>query len=293
MVQLVFYMAVISDDPPLLCIDIDGTLTPHQHSIPAEMLQLLEEFTERGWKLTFITGRTFVRTKALLEVVEVPFSLSTLNGAQGFSFPDEKALFSHPFPFSIIEEVGGLARDLPLELVLYTGSMERDVGYHYLQSGHEPLKTHLIARVEHFHESLVAFEMKQFACFKCFGERENIVELRKKIQEKGLPVNFSMVTDPYNSNFTVLLGTADGVDKGHALHWFKEYYGAKTLVVAAGNDLNDLPMLRESDYAIAMKNAPQELKDQADFVCPHVEELGLIEGLLKVEEVYFQNGERR
>jgi len=42
-----------------------------------------------------------------------------------------------------------------------------------------------------------------------------------------------------------------------------------------GDSYNDLPMLESCGFSIAMGDAPQEVKDAADFVAPSVQEDGL------------------
>ena len=46
-------------------------------------------------------------------------------------------------------------------------------------------------------------------------------------------------------------------------------------MAAVGDSFNDLPMLRASGLSIAMGNAPEQVKAEADFVAPTVEEDGL------------------
>ena len=46
-------------------------------------------------------------------------------------------------------------------------------------------------------------------------------------------------------------------------------------MAAAGDSYNDIPMLRVCGVGIAMGDAPQELKDIADYVAPPASEDGL------------------
>ena len=45
-------------------------------------------------------------------------------------------------------------------------------------------------------------------------------------------------------------------------------------IVAIGDGYNDYPLFTACDYKIAMENAPQELKEIADFIAPTVDNNG-------------------
>ena len=70
--------------------------------------------------------------------------------------------------------------------------------------------------------------------------------------------------------------TAAGIHKGEAARRLAGHLGIETSqIIAAGDSYNDLPMLRDAGYRIAMASAPEEMKAMADFVAPPVEDDGL------------------
>ena len=80
---------------------------------------------------------------------------------------------------------------------------------------------------------------------------------------------------PYNSLWAVDF-TRQGVDKAAAFPRLAGMLGVEAGdVAAAGDSYNDLPMLRVCGVGIAMGDAPQELKDVADYVAPPAGEDGL------------------
>ena len=80
---------------------------------------------------------------------------------------------------------------------------------------------------------------------------------------------------PYNGLWAVDFTNA-GVDKAAAILVLAEMLGVEpSLMVAAGDSYNDLPMLRLCGHSIAMGDAPDSLKAIADFVAPTAEEDGL------------------
>ena len=80
---------------------------------------------------------------------------------------------------------------------------------------------------------------------------------------------------PYNDLWAVDF-TKLGVDKAAGTRRLAEMIGVEVVdMVAAGDSYNDLPLLTACGLAIAMGDAPQELRAVADYVAPSAEEDGL------------------
>lgn len=76
------------------------------------------------------------------------------------------------------------------------------------------------------------------------------------------------------------------VNKGEALKKLAEIAGLSAKdVVAIGDNMNDIDMLREAGYGIAVGNAPKALKDQADYVCKAGYAEGFKEGIPRIFKV--------
>ena len=71
-----------------------------------------------------------------------------------------------------------------------------------------------------------------------------------------------------------------GANKGAALKKAAEILGVPSSDIAAfGDSLNDLPMLRESGYPVAVGNAEKEVKEIAKYVAEKPDGDGLLEAL--------------
>ncbi len=67
-----------------------------------------------------------------------------------------------------------------------------------------------------------------------------------------------------------------GTSKAEGIACLLEHYGMKfSDVVAFGDSMNDLEMIREAGYGIAMGNAVSPLKEQADFITKPIGEDGI------------------
>ena len=48
-------------------------------------------------------------------------------------------------------------------------------------------------------------------------------------------------------------------------------------MVCCGDGFNDLPMIEYAGFGVAMANAPEQLKEKADYVTPSCDEDGLVD----------------
>lgn len=89
------------------------------------------------------------------------------------------------------------------------------------------------------------------------------------------PMNIVKVSLPYNGLWAVDF-TSEGVDKAAAARNLASMIGIQPdQFAAAGDSYNDIPMLRIAGFGVAMGNAPDDVKQVADYVAPTVEEDGL------------------
>ncbi len=80
---------------------------------------------------------------------------------------------------------------------------------------------------------------------------------------------------PYNDLWAVDF-TRRGVDKAAATAILADMIGVELgQMAAAGDSYNDLPLLQACGLAVAMGDAPEELKAIADYIAPSAEEDGL------------------
>ena len=88
-------------------------------------------------------------------------------------------------------------------------------------------------------------------------------------------MNIVKASLPYNGLWAVDF-TSEGVDKAAAARVLASMSGIQAdQFAAAGDSYNDLPMLKLAGMSIAMGNAPEAVKREADHIAPTVEEDGL------------------
>ena len=111
---------------------------------------------------------------------------------------------------------------------------------------------------------------KVHALFKNISEKEKAF-----LQIKEIP-NIT-ATGAMENNIEV---NALGVNKGIGLLKLGELLGIKREeIMACGDGMNDLEMIREAGLGVAMANAVQEVKDAADFVTDSNEKDGVAKAI--------------
>ena len=93
-------------------------------------------------------------------------------------------------------------------------------------------------------------------------------------------LSFSWSTIPAYPGYHFVNMIDKGVSKGQAVEALANYYQISlNEVMAVGDGSNDIPLLAASGIAVAMENAPDALKLEADFVTADVEHHGVSQAI--------------
>jgi hydroxymethylpyrimidine pyrophosphatase-like HAD family hydrolase len=168
-------------------------------------------------------------------------------------------------------------------VVIYGGLECNDACFFKPQKFSNTLLDYLERRILAFQEkwnpvdNLNAIPFEEFPSVKCFGRYMEASRLAAKIQ-KMLGLHVPVIKDPFDEKYFVVQGTFPDVCKGQAVKDILSKIGPQS-VIAAGDDLNDLSMLKMAQIKIAMPQAPKELLDIADIVALPPSEDGIIQAV--------------
>lgn len=273
----------------LLALDIDGTVVDASHKIVLEVRNYFKLLHEEGVCLAFVTGRGFEWSEAILQSLAIPYFLVIHNGAIALSLPGQKLLFANNLDHSIFEKMDQICKEESTDYVVYSGYAGDDICYYRPKRLSPALREYLARRTEAFCEKWVAVDsftelpINLFPSIKCFGGREEASCLSKKIEER-LNLHAPMIRDPFDPQVFVVQATNKSVNKGEAVKQLSTLIEGCDTIIAAGDDLNDLPMLLVADKKIVMEGAPEELMQVADVIAPSVTKNGIIEGIKKIRQ---------
>jgi Cof subfamily protein (haloacid dehalogenase superfamily) len=273
----------------LITLDIDGTITNHHSEINKETVELFHNLYEEGFEFAFITGRTFQWGYQVLKQLSIPYYFAIHNGAIILEMPSRNILMKRYLDRSVCSSLDEICETEPTDYVIYGGYEVGDICY-YRPSKFDQIALFYvqerIAAIKEEWRPLDSYDnlpIDSFASIKCFGNQESAVRISSKIQER-LNLHAPINRDPFNHDHFVVQATHPLVDKGAALLTLKSLVIGCEIVVAAGDDRNDIPMLEKADIAIGMETAPQELLDISDIIAPAASKDGIIEGLRQAIE---------
>lgn len=268
----------------IIALDIDGTVTATTHGLDPEVVEALHRLHREGWRFIFITGRPFPWGNRTLEALPFSFAFAVQNGALLLEMPERKVIARKPLykeQLPVFEEIG---REFQTDLVVYGGYENEDICFYRPHLLPPPILAYVTERMtslgEHWQplETFAHFPIENFSSVKFFAEEKLAMALSSVIENR-LRLHAPPNRDPFNKNFFVIQATHPEATKGDVLKTFIRLKGATCPILAAGDDYNDLSMLKQAHVKIVMGNAPADLLKIADIIAPPASEHGIIQGL--------------
>ncbi len=251
----------------LLVADIDGTLVNDQREITPPVRAAVAEAQARGVRVCLATGRIWPSARPYVEGLGADPPVILYNGAMVYEFRRDEVWFRVPLPLGQARDVLRIVRDHPAaQPHVYVGAAV------YVPVRNETTKAYerkdgLRAEVV---GDLAAWLTVEPMKILIIGDRSPLEAVAGEIDRLPYAVNYVFSQADY------LEILPPGVNKGTALRVMAERLGmAPEEVIAVGDNLNDLAMIRYAGVGVAMANAPDGLRARATFVAPSNEDDGL------------------
>ena len=250
-----------------LFFDIDGTLVSFStHQIPPSTILALTQAKANGSRVYIATGRPPVLITNLGAIEHLIDGFITTNGA--LCYVRSQMVSCQP-----------LAR----ENVLTCIQDSKEKGYSLIVVGSKDIAvldpTGDVNRI--FHQLLAVKEITKAAPLEEVLQ-QNILQLTPffsaEYEAEFLTRMPQCVSGRWHPEFTDI--TANGADKGKGILAMARYQGFDPKqTIAFGDGGNDTPMILQAGIGIAMGNAIEELKQQADYITTSVDEDGILSAL--------------
>ena len=251
----------------LVVMDVDGTLVDRERRISARNAQALGAARQRGIRLTLASGRSFESITPFAQAVGVTAPLILYNGCRLQDFSNKRILEDHRLPLIQAQRALKLVAgyDLHVNLYMYDRVYIREVTEAARLSMQ---KDNVTAKPV---GDLLAFLKEDPTKLLLIGEPRLLERFRSEYLE-------GMTSPPelVNSEPDYLEILPAGVSKGQALISLCSRLDILPQeVVAFGDGLNDLEMLKCAGLGVAMGNAHPDLKAAAGYVTGGNEEDGV------------------
>lgn len=276
----------------MIGIDLDGTLLTKNKVMTSVSRQALEKAIQAGVEVVPVTGRPYTGVPA--DVLEIPGIryVITSNGANTYDCGSGKVLrkkhLPHALTRQILEQAAG--EDVIREIFI------KGVGFHDFRTqgmleARFSVAPPILAYINRSRKIVPDFEgllsdttahVENISLM--FPTQEARDEVLQKLNslgehEKNMPLQ---ILKPWKTDLEI---THVQADKWLALKDLGERLGIPAdEIMALGDGDNDRPMLREAGYSVAMGNAPDFVKETADFCTLDNEHDGAAAAILAVLE---------
>ena len=251
-----------------LFFDIDGTLVSFRtHTIPASTVEALEKARKAGVKVFIATGRPIAIIDNLGAIEHLVDGYVTTNGA--YSFVGQDVVACKAIPEGDVSTVARLSDEEGFACV-YVGEQ------HIVLQNPNALLYKIFCdylNVQHLPENPPLDTIY----------KERIIQITPIVDEEAerrmMPLLPGCISGRWHPAFTDI--TADGADKGKGIEQMAARFGIGIEeTMAFGDGGNDIPMLRRAGVGVAMGNALERVKAEADYVTTSVDEDGVRNALL-------------
>ncbi|NGX27675.1 MAG: HMP-PP phosphatase [Chlamydiae bacterium] len=266
----------------IIAFDIDGTLTHQLDWIDPKVVKALQELGERGWQVALLTGRIFSFAWQILQNLHFPYLLAVQNGADILTMPGKEHLQQNYLGPEILPEIEAAYEGNSEDFIIYAGIDKGDSCY-YRPERFSKKVIHYLNKLESLgaapwqSSDFVFAKDVRFSLIKCFGEEGAMRQVHDKLQNNP-NIEVSLICDPVDPSFFLNLITHPHANKGAVVHFLREHFNTP-LVIAAGDDRNDIKMLQEADIAIVIETAPEEVLACADIRARPASELGILKAI--------------
>lgn len=233
-------------DFKLIALDMDGTLLTEDKKVSKENRAAIEAAERAGIKVMIATGRGIQNVQAYVEDLKLNSPIITVNGSEVWAKPGKlhsRALL-----------------DADLIKKMHAIAVEYDTWYWAYAVGD-------IYNKERWVEQIDGKEWLKFGYY--YEDAATMLAIRTQLETWG---NLE-ITNSHPLNIEL---NPKGINKASGVRQVCELFGYEmSQVIAMGDSLNDISMIREAGLGVAMGNAQDEIKAIADVVTLSNEEHGV------------------
>ncbi len=261
----------------LLAFDIDGTLLNSKKELTPATKEAITKAMEQGVKVAIASGRPVQGIRKLAEELKLAKYggyILALNGGVVISCADNTVIHDVKLPKEYYKEIYDLSKEHKVDLITYEGD---DVITENLDSKYLDIEARINGlgkkKVENLYNR-VTFEVNKFLMLE---DGDYLAEVEKKVYEQ-----LHDRLDVYRSEPFFLEILPKGINKAGALEKMSEIIGiSREEMMAFGDSYNDLSMIQYAGLGVAMGNAKDVVKENADFIAKTNDEDGIVDVINK------------
>ncbi|MDL4840160.1 Cof-type HAD-IIB family hydrolase [Aquibacillus rhizosphaerae] len=260
--------------PKAIFLDMDGTILNHSNQVSNNTKEVIDELREKGIFVFVATGRSFGE---IADIVPKGFTVDGIVSSNGMIVHiGNELVVENTLPLDLVNEVIEKARKHKVYYEVFPNQGPRVTlmeDRHYVEAEIEDPKPDSVginewtSRKEALDKEIAwkkELDSDKFSKFYFFSKRKDHINMWKsELDELKKKIDFTTsISSEHNVELMVAnVNKATGIQ--HILDEFK--LSSKDILVIGDSD-NDLPMFEFAGYSVAMKNAPDHIKEVVNEV---------------------------
>lgn len=249
--------------------DLDGTLLQPNVELSRTTIHILNDLIQKGMLFTVATARSIASVKHILKDVAVSLPIVLMNGVCIYDLG--RGCYSKVETLSpaSIDFLLNIIREYELKGFVYT-IKDGEMSTYYEDLCTEALQGFYQERVDLYNKQFIQIDNftrlsgEPIIYFSLLDHKERLEPIFQ-IFDTYPELNCVFYKDNYSPDYWYLEIYSKYASKFHAIEFLRSSLNLDK-VVCFGDNRNDLPMFKASDYKIAVGNAVNELKAEADEI---------------------------
>lgn len=276
----------------LVASDLDGTLVDHNNFISAKNLDAIESIHDKNIDFAICTGKTYSITKDICSKCNASYGIFG-NGTQIIDLNNGKEIYKNLVSIEDFNTCYEIATEHNLHVHVYTdleviteSLMYMDLRNYILNGSKDTPNLHFKV-VDNIKDYI---NTNNSQIFKLVISSEfSLDDVKNTILNKlQLNINHIQKRNQYkdviiNKEYEYLDITPKNIGKGYALNYLSKFLNVDTTdIMAIGDNVNDIDMLKNSGIGVTLSDAYDDIKKVATYTTTNsVENGGFAEAVYK------------
>lgn len=264
----------------LIASDLDGTIIDGSNSISQDNLKAIDSLKKNNIPLVICTGKTYALSKDVCKNLHASFGIFG-NGSQIVDLSTGNEILSKSLSLSEIEACYSVIQKYDLHVHAYTESSIVTPKLLYMDLRNSILFPDKV-NIKIVDSVLDYAKSEKDPILKLIVSSTSSLLKVKEELEKATNLNIIHITktgiykdNVINKEYEYLDISPLNVTKGNALQMLSGYLDVpKDDILSIGDNINDIDMFKASNISVAVNNACDQVKSNADYVAKNSVENG-------------------
>ena len=262
--------------------DLDGTLLDKKAKLSPRSVEIIRKLIDNGMMFSVATARCSSAID-ILKQLDINIPCVQLNGVLMYDLKSKKYIDCTPMDTVTAVEIIKILKDFDRMSFIYKFDTDGGINVEFERLSNDVERNFFNARKDKDYKSfkqvdtVTVSDSDKVIYFTMVDSYERLKPIYEEIC-KLKKAKATLYSDNYSEMYFLEVFSADAT-KAEGVKKLKQLVGADR-VVAFGDNLNDIDMLRTADVGIAVGNCVDELKKYADVIIGNSYEDGVAEYLL-------------